>query len=241
MKNISKIESQFDTVVKRIGGVPLRELLDSKSPSFENADYLFPSENIITELKILEKDPNTDGELQSKVQAKFDDWMAEGKLFVSGTEIIHSKDLSPEMQWELMRIHSEPVKRVIKKANRQIRDTKAYLNRPHAQGHVIIVNEANRELQPEHLGFAAHQSLGRAFSSINGVSLLTINVGVTMPGVPSTLRLWMDYVRNDVPEIDKNFLLRFRKAWCDHYSQLIGEPVSLFEQQKVNLSSMKYT
>lgn len=237
---IENIEAEFDTVVKKIGGTPIRELIASKSPDFENADYLFPQEKLIAELKILENDPTANGALQRKIQGKFDKWMTEGKFLAYGTVRVESKTLPLDIQWELARIYSEPVRRVIKKANRQIRDTKKFLNLPDAKGLVIVVNEANRELQPEHFAFAAHQSLGDDYSAIHGVSLLTINVETTKSDIPSRLHLWIDYIRDKPSEIDQLFMERFRKDWTEHYASLIGEPVPLLDYHGSDLTKFRY-
>jgi hypothetical protein len=153
---------------------------------------------------------------------------------------VESKNLPDKMQWELLRIYSEPVRRVIKKANRQIRDTKDRLKMSNAQGLVIIVNDGNYTLEPEHFGFAAHQSLTTDYSSIHVASLVTVNMEAKKAGIPASLRLWMDYVRNNTDKIDPTFLLRLRTAWIQLYSSITGEPVPILNQSMVDLSSLKY-
>lgn len=222
-----------------MGGDLVQNRLGTKSPDFENADYVFSKENIITELKILEKDPSVDVELQKKIQATFNKWEKQG-ILVFGNGHVESKDLPVKMQWELARIYSEPVRRVIKKANRQIRDTKDRLKMTTARGLVIIVNDGNYTLEPEHFGFAAHQSLTTDFSNIHGASLVTVNMVTKKAGIPTSLKLWMDYVRNNTDEIDPAFLLRFRMAWTQLYSSLTGEFWPLINSSRIDLSSLKY-
>jgi len=238
--HIKDIEGEFNKVVLQIGGDLVRNRLPSKSPDFENADYVFDKENVIAELKILQKDPSIESELDKKIQAKFDKWMDQGKLVIYGLARVESKNLPAKMQWELLRIYSEPVRRVIKKANRQIRDTKDRLKMSNAQGLVIIVNDGNYTLEPEHFGFAAHQSLTTDYSSIHVASLVTVNMEAKKAGIPTSLRLWMDYVRNSTDKIDPTFLLRLRTAWIQLYSSITGEPVPILNQAMVDLSSLKY-
>ena len=237
---IKDIEREFNKVVCQIGGDLVKNRLPPRSPSFENADYVFDKENVIVELKILQKDPLIESELQNKIQSKFDKWINEGKLIIYGQVCVESKSLPEKMQWELLRIYSEPVRRVIKKANRQIRDTKDQLKMPNAQGLVIIVNDGNYSLEPEHFGFAAHQSLNTGYSSIHGASLVTVNMEAEKAGIPTSLRLWMDYVRNDKEKINPAFLLRLRTAWTQHYSSLAGEPAPVLNHSMETLSSLKY-
>ena len=238
--HIGDIEAKFNKVVCQIGGDLVQNRLLSKSPGFENADYVFDKENVIAELKVLRKNPSLESELQKKIQAKFNKWMDQGKLVFYGQVRMESNNLPEEMQWELLRIYSEPVRRVIKKANKQIRETKNQLKMPNAQGLVIIVNDGNYTLQPEHFGFAAHQSLTTDYSSIHGVSLVTVNMEAKKAGVPTSLRIWMDYVRNGTDEIDPAFLLRLRTAWTQHYSSLAGEPIPTLNYAMEDLSSLKY-
>jgi deoxyinosine 3'endonuclease (endonuclease V) len=109
-----------------------------------------------------------------------------------------------------------------------------------AQGLVIIVNDGNYTLEPEHFGFAAHQSLTTDYSSIHVASLVTVNMEAKKVDISTSLRLWMDYVRSNTDKIDPTFLLRLRTAWIQLYSSITGEPVPILNQSMVDLSSLKY-
>ena len=166
--------------------------------------------------------------------------MDQGKIVIYGQARVESKNLPEKMQWELLRIYSEPVRRVIKKANRQIRDTKTHLKMPQALGLVLIVNDGNYTLEPEHFAFAAHQSLTTDYSNIHGASLVTVNMNANKAGIPTVLKLWMDYERNNTDKIDTDFVLRLRNAWIKHYSLITGESIPVLNEEMTGITSLKY-
>jgi hypothetical protein len=131
MAGISKVEIDltFERTIIDMGGQLVSALLPTKSPRHDNADFVFRDLNIICELKVLENDPNESGALDRKAQALFNEWMKQGRILIYGRRRIDSSTLPRDMQWELAKLHSESVKRVLKKANRQIRDTKVELPR----------------------------------------------------------------------------------------------------------------
>ena len=45
--DIKDIEEKFNEVVRQIGGDLVQNRLDTKSPDFENADYVFDQDNIL--------------------------------------------------------------------------------------------------------------------------------------------------------------------------------------------------
>jgi len=62
-----EIEREFDQVVKASGGQIVRDLL-SKSPRFDNADYVFHDQKIVAELKCLREDKANDPSTTSRLR-----------------------------------------------------------------------------------------------------------------------------------------------------------------------------
>lgn len=54
-----EIAREFDALVKATGGKIIAEIV-GKSPRFDNADYIFPEEKIVAELKCLREDKSGD-------------------------------------------------------------------------------------------------------------------------------------------------------------------------------------
>lgn len=240
-KHIIDIEGEFNKVIKDIGGDLVINRLPQESPNFENADYVFEKENVIIELKILQKNYSEDEETQKKIQAKFDKWMNESKrAFYGKSMVVQSDALPKKLQWELSRIYSEPVRRAIKKANRQIRETKKHLKMHEALGMVLIVNDGNYSLKPEHFAFAAHQSLTADFSSIHGASLVTVNMNAIKSGSHAVHKLWFYYERNSLVKINPRFLLHLRNAWIKNYCHITGESFPVLKEEMKDISSLKF-
>lgn len=223
------IDKTFERAVYDMGGELVASTLKTKSPSHDNADFLFREWNVVCELKVLENDPNENRALDRKAQGFFDKWMEEGRLFGFGEVPIASERLPHDMQWQLAKLHSEAIRRVLRKANRQIKQTSAALQMPSAKGHVVIVNNSIPTLNPYSFAFAVHQSLGHYYSSINGVSSITVNYVTTLPGMPTTFRLWLDYVRDEITPLNPAYLDNFRKKWVQCISAALGEPVPFLE------------
>jgi hypothetical protein len=228
MTGISKaeIDLTFQHTIIEMGGELVSTLLPTKSPEHDNADFAFREWNIICELKVLENDPNQRGALDRKAQALFDKWMGQGRILFYGTRRIDSSTLDRDMQWELAKLHSESVKRALKKANRQIRETKTALGMAGAKGHVVIVNDAVPTLDPYTFAFAVHQSLGQHYSSINGVSLVTVNYVTSLKGLPTKIKFWGNYTREDYcPSLDASYLNQFAETWSKYISDIEGQRV----------------
>ena len=73
---VGKFEEHFRDFVRRIGGTVLPESDD------ESADFLFPTDNIVTELKTLQEDARS--EYERKLQALAEGWMKRGLLIAFG-------------------------------------------------------------------------------------------------------------------------------------------------------------
>lgn len=225
MREITKpeIDRCFEQAVTTLGGQLISDLLETKSPEFNNADFLFRKWNTVSELKVLQNDPDECDAIKKKEQALLQKWMDEERLSYFGNTI-EIERLPKDMQWDLTALRSENVKRVMKKANKQIRDTKKKLKLPEAQGHIVIVNDGVPWLDAFSFPFAAYQAThGGDFSNINGISLVTVNFSTSLRNIPTKLKLWMDYVRSDLPPLNANFTQEFAKQFCHEIQTVSGE------------------
>ena len=171
------IEREMDRVVRACGGQVISDLVGA-SPPFANADYLFERENIIAELKCLSTDKTDDAKVKAAVQKLFDRYVKLGRippLPRYGRFRIQSQTFPIEFQKELYRIHARPIKRRFRKANQQIKEARAELGKPDAHGLVVLVNDGNYQLEPAQLLAAVDVALGRDFSAVDSVIMLTVN------------------------------------------------------------------
>lgn len=138
-----KFESRFDEFIKELGG----ERIPPASAQGEmRADYLVRrsatlSIEVILELKSLEEEGY---ELYlAKLREMVSEWIKTGRLIVAGQVAVNYRDLSPELRRDWDAILNPFAQNLIRKANRQIKKTKADLNLPDAKGVILCVNEGN--------------------------------------------------------------------------------------------------
>src|SRR5205823_926165 len=125
-------ERLFDECVRKCGGVRVTDLLGAK-PQFENADYYFERENIVSELKSLQKDFISAPETEKRMHALLCEWVEAGKIPTAFGEVtIRTDDLPKECAEELFNVFQIPLERVLRKAESQIVTTKRALGRPDA-------------------------------------------------------------------------------------------------------------
>ena len=71
------VEREFDVFVRNYGGTVVKGTL-SRSPSFDNADYVFPMHKIVVELKYLQDDKLEDKAFPAKVALYWAKWVGRG-------------------------------------------------------------------------------------------------------------------------------------------------------------------
>jgi hypothetical protein len=174
-------EKLIDEVVRVVGGQRVRELV-GENPPFDNADYLFTKDNIISELKDLEKDFLSDPTVNDRMQEMYNRWLDEGKEIPTmyGEGVLQTDQIPVECARKLMGIFKDKLESaVLRKANRQIRETKEKLNYPNALGLLLLSNEGNFVFDPEMTAHVLFHSLGAKFSSIEHVILVSANLRIT--------------------------------------------------------------
>jgi hypothetical protein len=219
------IESSFNEFIKQFDGELVSDLLPP-NPS-ENADYLFRKENVVAELKCLEKDILEQDDSQSKIDALYEKWMRKGLVgVVAGTVTINSATLPMECQRELYSFIKKPIKRAIEKANRQIKQTKAHFNRPNAAGLLFLANDGNYSLESGHIIDIARDILSRHYSSIDAFVYLTVNMRAMYPGYHRDVNVWVPKYRSYNESLIK-WVDRMAEAWGKYYAKKIGQDVPI--------------
>jgi hypothetical protein len=160
-------ESIMDQTVLAVGGCCVRDLI-GHNPSFDNADYLFQRDSIIAELKSLEKDFLGDPTVHEKMHVLYNRWVDDGKNvpLIYGEGILRTDEIPVECARELLSIFKDRLESgVLRKANRQIRETKEKLNYPDALGLLLLSNEGNFAFDPPMMAHILYHALGAKFSS----------------------------------------------------------------------------
>jgi len=223
------VELAFDEFVTLFGGSKISALLskyeDLKGSPPPNADYLFARDNVIAELKCLEKDTYSPEEFKEVFSSLINDWQDRGLLswrLYGGPMLIQSRDLPIECQLELEQLINRRLRKVITKANKQIRLTKETLGLPNAKGLLLLVSDGNYFLRPEHVLPLAGRILRTRFSSINSVVYFTVNSAVDMPNLNRDGLIWIQSVRDNFEPAAPEFLSRLRAGWFQHLALRLG-------------------
>jgi hypothetical protein len=231
------VEATFTNFIRAFGGVVVADLL-GPSPTHPNADFYFPSETIIAELKCLTDDKSEDQNLQAKVQLLFDRWMDDGTIptFYGENVRIDSKRLPEECQRALHEIYKAPIQRRIIKANKQIKATAQRLRLERFLGVLLLVNDGNYALEADAMLYQIWRILGSQFRHINNVVYFTVNMPATSPRTPKPTMVWAQATRKSLPSASETFLNSLWNGWRAHLEAFIGEPID--ELRISNLSEL---
>jgi hypothetical protein len=231
--NRIQIEPEFDEFVRQSGNVVIRETI-AKSPTFQNADYFFPEDNIIAELKCLEQDKFNDPRTQEKLGRLWIKWRQRGDVSGRIPEIIHSKNLPDRCQKDMYRVYSNPIRHRIKKANRQIRETKKAMNLPDARGLLLIANDGNLALDPAAMVHILFESVRNNFSEIDNFVFFTANLFVRLSNPPKQSLIWFNGVIDDATAIGEPFIRKLFDGWSQHISRVQGVPIETVENTEMS-------
>jgi len=217
-----KIEATFDSFVRSIGGVVLKDQVGC-SPTFENADYIFHAQRIVAELKCLEDNKLDDPVYMGKIDALWQKWRKFGLVKGDTPERILLNELPQQCARELVSVASRPLQRIIEKANRQIRQTKETLNLPSYKGLLLLANDGNYANPPPTLNQLIGGVLSKGFTSIDCYVLFTVNVTAQVPGIDIPCTLWMPSFRSEADSISPDVMASLRDDWTLFQEQITGQ------------------
>lgn len=227
------VEPTFDRCVAEAGGKRLEDYISGEL-RFLNADYIFPDDNIVAELKVLEKDVLSTPDFQDKISELYDGWAQSGLVppaYSPGS--IDTSTLPTECAVELIGLFkSQLTNSYIKKANRQIRETKEHLELPDARGVLLLANDGNFAFDPAFMFNVLHHSLHKTFHSIDAVIYFTANLMVTTPRSPNGALFWAHVAIQGRPKIEAAFESRLRSSWLSVVESETGRrPTELVEDK----------
>lgn len=219
------VQEAFTGCVKNAGGLALDEVL--RQPGFSNADFWFPQDNVVAELKCLSEDYWSRDDFSKSVARMYHSWVLKGwaPAPTSDRTFANLQDLPKQCSDEL----TAPLKKkledgTVKKANRQIRETKEHFGATDAKGLLLLVNDGNFALPPSMVRHLLARILNDKYSSINNVIHFSVNETVGVPGAETTARFWLQWGFGRSP-ISKEFVEALRNSWFSHLSALTGERV----------------
>ncbi len=215
-----EVETLFNEFVESFGGKRVDSLLPA-SPDFSNADYLFESDNVIAELKCLQADFAAPEVIQKKADRLYRQWLAEGSI---SPESINDLDLLPrDKKRKIRALYTNPLKRVIEKANRQLRETAQHFETEGKGKLLLIANDGAYSAQTFWTVAFLNEILARdQFSSVEAFAYFSVNRYVELPGDDYARHVWFPFYSTDPPEHLHPFVNRLGSAWLDFLGSKIG-------------------
>jgi hypothetical protein len=182
------VEPLFDRIIEGAGGVRVDALL-GKVPDWENADYVFQETKVVVELKEIQTDINADRELSERIGAIHYKHRARlGVLF--GRQSIRIDKLPDDIRNEMVVPFQRRIEGPIKKAARQLKETKAKLGLSEGCGILVVVNDASTFLTPDVAHFFFSRILAGQHSAIDLVVYCSVNMLLHSEGVPEGGCFW---------------------------------------------------
>jgi hypothetical protein len=222
------IDAEFPAAVRRAGGEVVERLLPTKSPDFDNADYIFRRDNVVAELKCLDKNVIGDPEFRAKLEKLYVKLMSEGRApQVFGTVRVSVRqiaDLDPQAAHEFLEPYKKRLALILKKANSQIKKTARYFGIEKPMGLLILANDGDMSYEVDLLLFLLHHLLLRFYGSINTIIYFTANLTVDVPNFRPA-RFWVPLPIHNRPAVPEQLLRRLQQAWMNRVAALTGEPV----------------
>jgi hypothetical protein len=202
-------EPHWNTFIQEIGGQLVAPLI--KRPQIKNADYIFRSEKVIAELKIFETEFSHTPEMLRKIEPIIDKY----EHIKSNSDIIKlNRAIIDELK--------APLRRIINKANRQIKETKTEINCIDYYGLIICVNDGFKNVPPDIIMYMLGSILnGGYFSNTQSIVYLT-NHYIEIPSNPYAVLYWSAVYKNNAPDEIVAFVDDLGRKWHDFTEKLIG-------------------
>ena len=162
-------EKEFDLFFESIGFSRVSDDVGN-SPSFQNADFVNKDKKIVVELKVLFKEHFDEGGLIYSLNA----FIYIPKVIDESGLGQYSLTLSKKNREGKRDSFSEPIRRTLKKANKQLRETKQfYFECTPATGYVFLAQTGLMSLSPGITGALVRKQLDDGFSQIDGAIICT--------------------------------------------------------------------
>lgn len=214
------VEESWREFVRSVGGEVVEELLPEPR-TFENADFLFRNSGVVAELKEVETEFARSSSVREGFRALLGRVMEEDPKWrprLLGGSGEYPKWFSDEF----IRLFRPAVSRILKKANRQIRETKAHFGVNEPAGMLIFVNDGFTELEPHFVRALACNLLAHSYSSVDCFLYITVNRYVEVEGSGVPRLLWMPSYSTRASDSLVLFVDDLGQKWYDFLENKIG-------------------
>jgi hypothetical protein len=218
------IEDELAIAIEGIGGQRVTDFT-GKKPPFENADFIFPDDAVICELKCLEDDHIVKDGVIDKASDLYLQELKAGRAndIIFGTVAMTTSGFSNEFRDKIEGLYRVPVERLFIKIDRQISATAEALSLENPVGLALIANNNHSALDPEHGRNLIQKILAQdRFPAINAAVLFSGNLGASLPNDTRRLDYWIEIRRGSRPPPSDSFLSSLKLAWLAHVSARMG-------------------
>jgi hypothetical protein len=226
MAPMMDVESMLTEAITSIGGIPVRSIVGT-NPTFANADFLFAADKVIAELKCLDVDQIWQEKTVEKASTAYlDEVLASRGALVVGDQVrTTDKTASPTFIRKIRQLYEDPLKAAVKKANKQIKETRKALDLCDHKGLLIIANNNNTALDPRHARELIFRLFSKeSFSGINSVLYLTAGQPVLVEGWKLGHAILDIHRAPKIPAVDLEFIGKLREQWIKALSKALGIP-----------------
>ncbi len=209
-----KTEKEFDVFFRQIGYSRVSDDI-SGSPNFKNADYVNKLDRIIVELKVLEKEHFEHGGVIDCLNAT----IHQPKAIDEGGYGQYTFSIPKVNRKGKHDSFEEPLRKTLKKANRQLRETKAFYGSDENAlftGYVMLAQTGLMSLSPEVTAAVVKKILSFEFSSIDGVIVCTPHGNLLNPLSATFNPICMSVTKNSKVHL-QNQCMYIADAWCDFF------------------------
>ncbi len=214
------VEPAWQEFVKTAGGQVVSKLL-TEQPEFENADFIFEKAGVVAELKQIETE------------------FAQSAAFSAGLHKLVSRLLAEDPGWkpelaggngrypnwfhaEFVRLFRPPIARILKKANRQLRETKEHFGIQSPTGVLLLVNDGFTAIGPQMIQALASNLLVNSYSSIDCFVYLTVNRYVEIRGSDVPCLIWAPVYSDRALDLLVAFIDDLGRQWINFLESKIG-------------------
>jgi hypothetical protein len=186
---------------------------------------------------------------RQKIDHLAQSWMSRGFIRVFGRAVLNMRTLPEVCQNEWLRLLTLPLQtKVVRGAHRQIKQTKETLGLPEAKGLLILANEGNMDFEPYNLLLLVAHILNKKhpdgfpqYSSIHAVSILSHNLLVSSPDLPSPAFFWLNGHRPFCENSLQVLQSKLETAWYESMSKQVGYPIRRFQMSQDRMDNLKFS
>ena len=225
---IIDVQAELTYCLRQLGAVVSDDEIGPKRP--RNADYWFPEDNVIAELKCLSQDYFEDRSYLEWLGQTNLDWVRHGLATPLPANMpINLANLPKECTDDVTSFIKKRLESSLKEANDQIKATRVRLESQNARGLLFLANDGNFGLHPGLVQNALARSLHK-FSGVNTVIHFTANMPSTLANVERDIIFWCPWsAKRYKPPVEASFLKRIQLAWFSHLEIISGESIPNLE------------